>query len=108
MSQWHRGFPRTARLGQVLGKGEDVVDQDVDSALLALDLVEQRRHLTVIGMVDLDGDAFATTAVYLLRGFAYSARQLIRARSHGAVLNHGLPQHVLGHWDRRRTGHHPR
>ena len=24
------------------------------------------------------------------------------------VLNHGLPQHMLGHWNRRRPRHHPR
>ena len=73
-----RLFPERLRLGQVFGQREGVVDQDVEPALLALDLLEQRGDLIVVGMVDLDRDALAAAAVDFRRGLADGAGQLVR------------------------------
>jgi hypothetical protein len=43
--------------------GEGVVDEDVESALFALDLVEQGCDVFVVGMVDSNGDTLPATAI---------------------------------------------
>ena len=46
-----------------------VVDQNVDPALFPFDLIEQRLHLVVVGMVDADGDPLATGRRHQTRRF---------------------------------------
>jgi hypothetical protein len=50
-----------------------VVHQDVEPALLALDLLEQGFRLLVIGMIHPDGDALAARCRDQVRGFADGA-----------------------------------
>ena len=53
-----RPVPRRGRTLEDLG-APDVVDQDVDGAVLAAETVSQRLNLFDVEMVDLDGDAGA-------------------------------------------------
>ena len=52
-----------------------VVDENIDPALLALHLLEQRLHLGVVGMVDAHRDALAAGGGDRLGGLVDGARQ---------------------------------
>jgi hypothetical protein len=59
LRQVQRLFPEAAGQDQLVVDMGDIVDQDVEPALLFLDLLEQRLDLGVVGMVDAHGNACA-------------------------------------------------
>ena len=61
-------------LRQFRRNGDGVVHQDIEAALLALDLLEQRGDLLVVGVVDLHRNALAAATRRLPRRFRRPCR----------------------------------
>src|SRR5208283_3929291 len=62
-----------------------IVHEDVDPALLAPDLIEERLHLVIIAVVDAHGNSVAARGGHLVGGLVDCARKRGIPRSLGAA-----------------------
>ena len=87
-----RLFPELLGLNQIIGKLKGIVDQNIELALLAPHLIEQRCDLFVFAVIAGDRDAFAAgllaACCAFRRSLADRARKVIFPRRHRA------PRHI--------------
>src|SRR5581483_6670829 len=73
--QLERLLPEAARVDQIVVYQCSVVDEYVEPAVLALDLLEDGLHLSVIGMIASDGNSVPTEAIDFRGRFSERSRQ---------------------------------